>query len=403
MGFLDNVRSRFKNNDEEEFERAFHEGAWPEGVEDFAPLENTGSFLPATYEVDPLADASLPGNVLASQGAGSQAGADSPAAQADFAPDGQAPAAFAGAATESVVRSAATAIYAAPVAESPFQVIDATLRPRSEGAQAAPAAASPATDYGRQAAYDRPSLAVVRPSGDAPAPDPSARFDSEDEGVQVVARRGADRAGRAPAPHVEQKPFADRLRERVAAANVSGQTDEMLGRSQAAVQQPGAKPVRRNENASAAELDAELEERRRSRRAAEQARAQRDADRREREDRIAPVGVSEPQRRGTPFEADKGSAMRPVPVSCIVIRPRVYDDVRDVAQGVLAERRPVVLMLRGCSNDLARRVLDFSFGMCCASGAGIREFGDHVYAVLPRDTALTSEDMVSLRRQGIVR
>ena len=61
VGFLDNVRSHFRNNDEEEFERAFHEGVWPEGIE---PMTNTGSFLPATFDVDPLADASLPGNAM---------------------------------------------------------------------------------------------------------------------------------------------------------------------------------------------------------------------------------------------------------------------------------------------------------------------------------------------------
>ena len=48
VGFLDNVRSHFKNNDEEEFERAFRDPSWPVGVDDFEPMSNTGSFLPPT-------------------------------------------------------------------------------------------------------------------------------------------------------------------------------------------------------------------------------------------------------------------------------------------------------------------------------------------------------------------
>ena len=78
MGFFNHVKARFGGNGErerqyeDEFERAFREGSWPEGVEGFEPLANTGAFLPQEYDVDPLADASLPGNAMRSAGAAAQ-------------------------------------------------------------------------------------------------------------------------------------------------------------------------------------------------------------------------------------------------------------------------------------------------------------------------------------------
>ena len=100
VGFLDNVRSHFKNNDEEEFERAFRDPSWPVGVDDFEPMSNTGSFLPATYDVDPLADASLPGNAYHGN--------------PDYGAAPQDPNAYygQGGAPDSVVRAPATPLYA---------------------------------------------------------------------------------------------------------------------------------------------------------------------------------------------------------------------------------------------------------------------------------------------------
>ena len=392
MGFLDNVRSHFKNNDEEEFELAFHEGVWPEGVE---PMTNTGSFLPTTYDVDPLADASLPGNAMGA--------AHGPAPAVEEAPsDVEEPVA-----TESVVRAAATSIYAAPTAPSPFQVIDSSLRPRD----AAPAAVQAEVPTAQPAA-DRAPEADARPSGYSAG---TPRYDMGDDGVQVFSRPAGERAAHPATPQAQPKPFADRLRERVAAANVAGQFDETIGRSRAATRQEPApaRPARRSENASNAELDAELEERRRSRAAHSQARHERamrsEAEQREHVERASADRSREPEESARAEqarpEAAEAAPERPhlVPISCVAVRPRTYDDVRDIAEAVVAQHRPAVLVMRGCSNDLARRVLDFSFGLCCASGAGMRELGDHVYAVLPRGTALTDDDMAALRRQGVVR
>lgn len=434
VGFLDNVRSHFKNNDEEEFERAFRDPSWPVGVEDFEPMSNTGSFLPATYDVDPLADASLPGNAI-HRGAPGAGGFVTNDTLADMQ-----------VVTESVVRMPATPTFVPPAVPTSGQPaalptmgavgvrpLGAAQPPMGAAVPAygAPAAAPQGNqDFGgegatmgapmptgvlpvqeRRPSAPQPGVAMApevgarashpsapRPDdgrGAVPEPDnrPSGysadtpRYEmTGDEGVQVYARQG-ERAAR-PTPPVEQKPFADRLRERVAAANVAGQTDEMLGRSRVVTQEPPARS-RRNENASSADIDAELEERRRSRRNQTHGRTPESVERSPR------PAAEEPVIRGK-----QGSSL--VPVSCVVVRPRSYEDVRDVAKGLVGEHRPVVMVLRGCSAELTRRILDFSFGLCCASGADMREFGNHVYGVLPRGTTFTDDDAMALRRQGIV-
>lgn len=396
VGFLDNVRSHFKNNDEEEFERAFRDPGWPEGVDDFEPMSNTGSFLPATYEVDPLADASLPGNAY-------QANPGFGGAPQDLGYYGQ------GGVSDSVVRAQATPMYAA---EEVVQVDGAAYGVEDAGS----AGQQATTVYQNVIAFPGASLPSQPAPAPAPAPEPAPapaeafpsgyaettpHYDIEDEGVHVVARQGGSRpAGVTDAP-VGQKPFAERLRERVAAANVAGQNDDTLGRSRATLDEQPVPPrpaPRRNENASSADLDAEFEERRRARKARTSAAEEARAASRAESSRDAKPAAAE----GVREAADAGSAPRPVPISCMVVRPRSYDDVSEIARGLIGEHRPVVMVLRGCNSELARRVVDFSFGLCCASGAAMRDFGNHVYGVLPRGTTFTDEDAMALRRQGIV-
>lgn len=393
VGFLDNVRSHFKNNDEEEFERAFRDPSWPVGVDDFEPMSNTGSFLPATYDVDPLADASLPGNAYHGN--------------SDYGAAPQDPNAYyeQGGAPDSVVRAPATPLYAV---EETAQEATASYGADGSAAQQA------TTVYQNVIAFPGTSLPVQPPAAPTPQPEPGVpaetrpsgyaettpRYEMEDEGVHVVARQGGSRPSGVVAPAASQKPFADRLRERVAAANVAGQNDDTLGRSRATLDDRPAAPrpaPRRNENASAEDLDAEFEERRRARKArgtaAQETRAA-----------VRPEEAKEPAAPsdgGCPADASP-SGPRPIPISCLVVRPRSYDDVAEIARGLIGEHRPVVMVLRGCSNELARRVVDFSFGLCCASGAEMKDFGNHVYGVLPRGTTFTDEDAMALRRQGIV-
>ena len=319
VGFLNSVKSHFnkEDNEEQDFERAFREGRFPEGVDDFEPLSNTGSFVAAGLEPE-------------EQPAFEREGAGAYAEQPD------------------------------PFAEPP-------------------------------AAYEPRDIA--------------------EEGVQVVERVPGAAAPASGA--VKPEPFAARLRARVAAANVAGQTDETLGRSPVATgaQPPVAARAQRRADVGADELEEELAERRRARSERVSTPALRVvADKPREGGQDAPAHKAAPdalEDRGTQAASThtEKQPLKPLalPTSALILRPRLYDDVKDVAEGVVSKHQPVILILRGSSAEVARRTLDFSFGLCCGIQAEMRQLGERVYAIVPRGTEIADADLTTLRHQGVIR
>ena len=87
----------------------------------------------------------------------------------------------------------------------------------------------------------------------------------------------------------------------------------------------------------------------------------------------------------------------------VVVRTRGYDDVRRVAEVLLGDHRPVVLAMRSSSDATCQRILDFTFGVCCASGATIEELGQKLFAVCPKGVKVSDVTMDDLKRQGLMR
>lgn len=335
VGFLNSVKSHFSKEDSEEqdFERAFREGRFPEGVDDFEPLSNTGSFVAAGLE-----------------------------------PEEQ-----------------------------------------------------PAFEQGQPDPFAEPAPGAYVDGYSAGTPRP----DLGDEGVQVVERVPGAQAPLTGA--VKPEPFAARLRARVAAANVAGQDDGSLGRSKFATDAqnpvpPSAARPQKRADVGSDELEAELAERRRARSERVGAPAlhvvsddPKVADAEGRTFEIAARAEAAAKERAQAKDsapeakvAEK-SAERPplkplsLPTSAIVLRPRLYDDVKDVAEGVVSKHQPVILILRGSSAEVARRTLDFSFGLCCGIQAEMRQLGERVYAIVPRGTEIADADLTTLRHQGVIR
>ena len=65
-----------------------------------------------------------------------------------------------------------------------------------------------------------------------------------------------------------------------------------------------------------------------------------------------------------------------------VLRPESYDDVETVVRRVRT-KQPVALIFVGVRTEVAKRVLDFSYGFACGLGATVKEVGDRVFMVLP--------------------
>ena len=85
-----------------------------------------------------------------------------------------------------------------------------------------------------------------------------------------------------------------------------------------------------------------------------------------------------------------------------VLRPESYDDVETVVRRVRT-RQPVVLVFVGVRTEVAKRVLDFSYGFACGLGATVRELGDRVFIVLPQGCEVKDSDLSKLRADGYLK
>ena len=82
-----------------------------------------------------------------------------------------------------------------------------------------------------------------------------------------------------------------------------------------------------------------------------------------------------------------------------VLRPESYDDVETVVRRVRT-KQPVALVFVGVRTEVAKRVLDFSYGFACGLGASVREVGDRVFMVLPAGCEVMDSDLSKLRADG---
>ncbi len=62
-------------------------------------------------------------------------------------------------------------------------------------------------------------------------------------------------------------------------------------------------------------------------------------------------------------------------------------------------RQPVALVFAGVRTEVAKRVLDFSYGL----GASVREVGDRVFMVLPQGCEIKETDLAKLRKDGYLK
>lgn len=85
-----------------------------------------------------------------------------------------------------------------------------------------------------------------------------------------------------------------------------------------------------------------------------------------------------------------------------VLRPESYDDVETVVRRVRT-KQPVALVFVGVRTEVAKRVLDFSYGFVCGLGASIQEVGDRVFMVLPAGCEVKESDLKKLRADGYLK
>lgn len=106
---------------------------------------------------------------------------------------------------------------------------------------------------------------------------------------------------------------------------------------------------------------------------------------------------------GNTTPGDRG--LRPVPrvtsgrLPPYILRPVSYDDVQSVVRRVRTNQ-PVVLVFKNTNIEVAKRILDFSFGLSYGVGGAVEELGDRVFVVLPQGISLSQADLDKLASDG---
>ncbi len=82
-----------------------------------------------------------------------------------------------------------------------------------------------------------------------------------------------------------------------------------------------------------------------------------------------------------------------------VLRPVSYGDVQSVVRRVRTGQ-PVVLVLKNTNTEVAKRILDFSFGFSYGIEGSVEEIGERVFVVLPQGSQLSQADLDKLAVDG---
>ena len=82
-----------------------------------------------------------------------------------------------------------------------------------------------------------------------------------------------------------------------------------------------------------------------------------------------------------------------------VLKPVSYEDVQTVVRRVRT-LQPVVLVFLNTNIEVAKRILDFSYGFAMGSEGSVEELGDRVFCVLPKGRSLGQSEIDKLVADG---
>ena len=84
-----------------------------------------------------------------------------------------------------------------------------------------------------------------------------------------------------------------------------------------------------------------------------------------------------------------------------VLRPVAYDDVMSVVRRVRTNQ-PVILVFKQTDLEVAKRILDFCYGLSFGVNGAVEELGERAFAVLPAGINLTQADIDRLVADGTI-
>ncbi len=95
---------------------------------------------------------------------------------------------------------------------------------------------------------------------------------------------------------------------------------------------------------------------------------------------------------------DSRGVVRPLPSTGQphLVVPDHFNDVQEVAD-TFRQSQPVILNLQGLDREVARRIIDFSSGLCYGLDGSMERVADQVFLLSPAGTHLSDEERQRLR------
>jgi len=95
-------------------------------------------------------------------------------------------------------------------------------------------------------------------------------------------------------------------------------------------------------------------------------------------------------------------AVRPVPANSKphVVTPTHFNHSQEVADRFKNDQ-PVIVNLQGADRELARRIIDFSSGICYALSGKMEKVGVQIYLLIPANVEVSAEERRRLAERGM--
>ena len=109
---------------------------------------------------------------------------------------------------------------------------------------------------------------------------------------------------------------------------------------------------------------------------------------------VRPIPSSEPTEGEARADQPHTSFVRPIPsVSSkpSVVTPTSFDDAKDVGDCFRGGQAVIVNLQHG-SREVARRLIDFSSGLCYGLDGRMERVADHVYLLTPSNVEVSAEE-----------
>jgi cell division inhibitor SepF len=107
---------------------------------------------------------------------------------------------------------------------------------------------------------------------------------------------------------------------------------------------------------------------------------------------------------GEPSSPKPRTVVRPVAMAASakphVVSPTSFNHAQEVADKFKASQ-PVILNLQGVDRDLARRLIDFSSGLCYGLGGHMEKVAHQVYLLTPTNVEVSAEERRRLQERGL--